>query len=77
MGIPYLESSEEADIELALLCKHKIVYGVYTDDMDILTFGSPKLIKNLFSYKKKPLELNLDIILNELKLTYEEFIELL
>jgi flap endonuclease-1 len=44
--------------------------------MDILTFGSPKLIKNLFSYKKNPLELNLDIILNELKLSYNEFIEL-
>lgn len=76
MGIPYLISSEEADIELAMLCKNKIVYGVYTDDMDILTFGSPKLIKNLFSYKKNPVELNLDIILNELKLSYNEFIEL-
>ena len=76
MGVPYLISTEEADIELAMLCKNKIVYGVYTDDMDILTFGSPKLIKNLFSYKKNPLELNLDIILNELKLSYDEFIEL-
>ena len=76
MGIPYLVSSEEADIELAMLCKYNIVYGVYTDDMDILTFGSPKLIKNLFSYKKNPLELNLNIILHELKLSYDEFIEL-
>lgn len=76
MGISYIESSEEADIELANLCKNNIVYGVYTEDMDILTLGSPKLIKNLFSLKKKPIEFNLEIILNELKLNYNEFIEL-
>jgi len=76
MGISYIESDCEADIVLANLCKNNIVYGVYSDDMDILALGSPKLIKNLFSHKKNPIELNLDKILLELKLNYNEFLEL-
>jgi flap endonuclease-1 len=76
MGVSYIESNTEADIVLANLCKNNIVHGVYSDDMDILALGSPKLIKNLFSYKKNPIELNLEKILSELKLSYSEFIEL-
>ena len=76
MGISYIESDCEADIVLANLCKNNIVHGVYSDDMDILALGSPKLIKNLFSYKINPIELNLDKILLELKLNYNEFLEL-
>ena len=76
MGISYIESEVEADIVLAQLCKNGTVYGVYSDDMDILALGSPRLIKNLFSYKMNPIELNLDKILEELKLTYNEFLEL-
>jgi flap endonuclease-1 len=51
------------------------VDGVYTDDMDILTFGSPKIIKNLISLKNKPQEINLNTILDKLNLSYNEFID--
>jgi flap endonuclease-1 len=43
--------------------------------MDILTFGSPKIIRNLTSYKINTTEISLQKILDKIKLTHEEFIE--
>lgn len=76
MGIPFIDAPEEADSQLSYLCKSNMVYAVLTEDMDILTFGSPKIIRNLTSSKKIPIEINLDSILTQLKLSYEQFIEL-
>lgn len=76
MGIPFINAPEEADSELAYLCKSNMVYAVLTEDMDILTFGSPKIIRNLTSNKKIPLEIKLSDILDKLKLSHDEFIEL-
>lgn len=76
MGIPYIDAPEEADSQLSYLCKNNMVYAVLTEDMDILTFGSPKIIRNLLSSQKTPLEINLNDILIKLELNYEEFIEL-
>jgi flap endonuclease-1 len=45
MGIPYINAPQEADSQLAYLCKQNIVYAVLTEDMDILTFGSPRIIE--------------------------------
>lgn len=76
MGIPYITALEEADSELSYLCKANLVYAVLTEDMDILTFGSPRIIRNLFSNKSTPFEIELSEILEKLDLTYEQFIEL-
>lgn len=76
MGIPYIEAPEEADSQLAYLCKENLVYAVLTEDMDILTFGSPRIIRNLTNNKKIPIEIELDKVLNRLSLTHEQFIEL-
>jgi flap endonuclease-1 len=76
MGIPYIDAPEEADSQLSYLCKSNMVYAVLTEDMDILTFGSPKIIRNLMSSKKTPLEINLEDILTKLELSHEQFIEL-
>jgi flap endonuclease-1 len=76
MGIPYINAPEEADSELSYLCKENLVYAVLTEDMDILTFGSPKIIRNLTSNKKIPLEIDLENVLKQLNFSYEEFIEL-
>jgi flap endonuclease-1 len=75
MGIPYVVSPEESDSQCAYMAQHGLVDSVYTDDMDILTFGSPKIIKNLFNKNKKIVEINLNTILTKLNLNYEEFIE--
>lgn len=76
MGIPYIDAPEEADSQLSYLCKENMVYAVLTEDMDILTFGSPKIIRNLTSSKKTPLEIKLCKVLEKLSLTYDQFIEL-
>jgi flap endonuclease-1 len=76
MGIPFIIAPEEADSELSYLCKTNMVYAVLTEDMDILTFGSPKIIRNLISTKNEPFEIDLNDILTTLNLKYEEFIEL-
>lgn len=76
MGIPYIDAPEEADSELSYLCKENLVYAVLTEDMDILTFGSPRIIRNLVSSKKGTLEIELADVLTQLNLTHEQFIEL-
>ena len=76
MGIPFIDANEEADSLLSQLCKNGIVDAVLTEDMDILTFGSPKIIRNLTTSKKIPLEIELNKVLMTLQITYEQFIEL-
>jgi len=76
MGIPFIDAIQEADSELAYMCKNNLVHSVLTEDMDILTFGSPRIIKNILSFNKPLIEINLNDILNTLKINHEEFVEL-
>ena len=76
MGIPYVEAPEEADSQCAWLVKNGFASGVLTEDMDILTFGSKRIYRNLGSFKKTTLEINLDDILEKIDLDYDQFIEL-
>lgn len=76
MGIPYVEAPEEADSQCAWLVKNGFASGVLTEDMDILTFGSKRIYRNLGSFNKTTLEINLDDILEKIKLDYNQFIEL-
>ena len=76
MGIPYVEAPEEADSQCAWLVKNGFAAGVLTEDMDILTFGSKRIYRNLGSFNKKTLEINLDDILEKINLDYNQFIEL-
>ena len=75
MGIPYIDAPEEADSQCAYLVKAGIAQSVFTEDMDILTFGANKIYRNLTSYKKPTIEIKLNNILNKIDLTYEQFIE--
>jgi len=75
MGIPYVDAPQEADSQLSYLCKNNMVYAVLTEDMDILTFGSPSIIRNIFS-KTPPIQIELNNILDKLNISYEQFIEL-
>ena len=68
MGIPGIDAPEEADSQCAWLVK-MVTCRCLTEDMDILTFGANKIYRNLGSYKKQTMEINLDIILkNRFKL---------
>ena len=76
MGIPYVQAPEEADSQCAYLNKKGLVDAVLTEDMDILTFGAPKIVRNLSSFHKNPIEIELNNILKSLNLNQDEFIEL-
>lgn len=74
MGIPYINAPEEADSQCAWLAKNGYVDSVLTEDMDILTFGSPSIIRNLTSVNKNPLEIKLNKIKEKFNWTQDEFI---
>jgi flap endonuclease-1 len=75
MGVSYIDAPEEADSQCAYLAKEGFVDAVLSEDMDILTFGSTRIVKNLISQKKNPIEINLNDILNKLQITHDQFIE--
>lgn len=75
MGIPYVESLEEADPQCVYLVKKGIADAVGSEDMDILTFGAKKLYRNI-NNNGKVVEYDLDVILDELEMDRKEFIDM-
>lgn len=78
MGIPVVEAPCEAEATCARLCHDGFVYASATEDADCLTFGSKRLIRNLFAtdHKKRPiLEVDLETALKILDVDMERFIE--
>lgn len=79
MGVPYVEAPSEAEAQCAALVKAGKVYGTATEDMDALTFGSPVLLRHMtFSEARKiPIkEFTFQKILEQMELTYDEFIDM-
>ena len=74
MGVPYIDAPEEADSQCAWLAKTGLVDGVLTEDMDILTFGSPCIIRNLTSFKNSPLQINLNMIKEKFDWSHDNFV---
>lgn len=78
MGVPVVEASGEAEAQCAALCKAGAVFGTATEDMDALTFGTPKLLRNMSASaaRKLPiLQIDLKILLEDLDMTMEQFID--
>jgi len=79
MGIPYVEAPCEAEAQCAALAKAGKVYGVATEDMDALTFGTPILLRHMTysEARKMPIkEFHLNKVLEEMELTHQEFIDI-
>ncbi|KAI5658297.1 hypothetical protein M9H77_27090 [Catharanthus roseus] len=79
MGVPVVEAPCEAEAQCAALCKSGKVYAVASEDMDSLTFGAPKFLRHLMdpSSKKIPvMEFEISKVLEGLKLTMDQFIDL-
>ncbi|XP_040571090.1 flap endonuclease 1 [Lepeophtheirus salmonis] len=79
MGVPTVSAPCEAEAQCAELSKGGLVYGVGTEDMDSLTFGTTILLRHLtFSEARKmPIkEFHIDKVLEGFGLTQEEFIDL-
>lgn len=75
LGIPIIESIGEADSQCAYMVKNNLAYAVASEDMDILTFGAKKLIRKL-SAKNECTLYDLDIILKDMDITYEQFVDI-
>ena len=89
MGCPIIEAPCEAEATCAKMAKLGKVYGSVTEDMDVLTFGSPVMIKNMFSTQptgttttpgmkpgQRPVyEVNLAVALEQLNVSMDQFID--
>lgn len=79
MGVPYVESTSEAEAQCAALVNAGKVFGVATEDMDALTFGSKILLRHMtFSEARKmPVqEIHYEKVLKGLELDENSFIDL-
>ena len=77
MGIPIIEPPSEADPMCAELVKKKLAYAVISEDMDLLTFGAPRLVRKIRSGSKKSIiEINLSVVLKEMGLNMSQFIDM-
>eukprot|EP00180_Rhodochaete_pulchella_P000521 Plantae.Rhodophyta-Rhodochaete_pulchella.ctg1372.p1 GENE.Plantae.Rhodophyta-Rhodochaete_pulchella.ctg1372~~Plantae.Rhodophyta-Rhodochaete_pulchella.ctg1372.p1 ORF type:complete len:379 (-),score=71.65 Plantae.Rhodophyta-Rhodochaete_pulchella.ctg1372:590-1621(-) len=84
MGVPVVEAPGEAEAQCAELAKSGKVWATASEDMDALTFGTPRLVRHLWaassatSEKKgmKPLEITLDTALEDLDLSRTAFVDL-
>lgn len=78
MGLPVIEAPSEAEAQCAQMCKDGQVYAVATEDMDALTFGTPRLVRHLSSGSgEQTQEYNLEKIITGFELNnQDEFIDL-
>ncbi|KAK9823030.1 hypothetical protein WJX81_001004 [Elliptochloris bilobata] len=79
MGVPVVEAPSEAEAQCAQMCKEGMVYGTASEDMDSLTFATPKLIRNLMKPVTQNVPINeydYDKVLEGLKLTPDQFVDL-
>lgn len=79
MGVPVIDAPGEAEAQCAQLNKEGLVYGIATEDMDSLTFGTPRLVRHLMapaSQKLAVTEFDRAQVLELLGLTDDQFIDL-
>jgi len=79
MGVPVVTAPSEAEAQCAAMCKDNLVWAISTEDMDALTFATPRLIRNLMAAVSAKLPINLyehEKVLEGLNLTQEQFIDM-
>ena len=82
MGVPVVDAPCEAEAQCAELSKAGTVWATATEDMDALTFRTPKLIRKLtFSQSSKDktqpiIEIDCEKVLTGMGLTYDQFVDL-
>lgn len=76
LGLPCIESPSEAEAQCTYIVKNNKAYGVVSEDMDVLTFGAPFLIKGLNSKSEPATIINLQEVLKGLEVEMEQFIDI-
>lgn len=74
LGVPCFYAPEEADSQCAYMSRSGLVDYVASEDMDLLTFGTNKIIKNFMKNTMHIVELNQ--ILSDGEITMDEFIDI-
>lgn len=72
-GIPYLDAPQDAEKYCAFLQRNKFIDYTVTDDTDSLTFGCKSVLRT--SIVKEIIEVNLEKILTDFKMTQDMFID--
>lgn len=79
MGVPIIEAPSEAEAQCSELVRGGLAYGAASDDMDTLTFATPRMLRHLMAPASKQqdvLEYDRERVLEELGLTSDQFIDL-
>ena len=82
-GIPWIIANGEAENICSQLCFYKLnintdysVMGCLSNDSDVLVNGGRKLLTNFSSYTNTIVEYDLEIILRDMNLSYEQFVDM-
>lgn len=76
LGIPYIDSDNEAETLCAHLCCHSLVDAVLSDDTDVLVYGTPLFVTKLNMKRETCIVLNYDKVIGQLELTKDQFTDL-
>lgn len=77
LGIPCISAESEAEAQCVALAKAGLVDAVASSDLDVLAFGCPLMVRNLAnSADPEVVEINLEKVLLEAKLSHESFVDL-
>ena len=75
MNVQYIQAPGEADMICGKLAKQGVVDLVMSDDMDLLTSGSSKVIRNFFITSNKVMYYDLDKILELMDININQWID--
>lgn len=76
LGISAITADGEAETLCATLAVKGVVDAVLTEDTDILCYGTKIMLRNLDSKNNKIEVIQLDVILRDLNLSFESFVDL-
>ena len=79
MGVPVVQAPGEAEAQCAELCKGGKCWAIVTEDMDALTFGTPRLLRRMMAPESKKLpilQFDHEVMLDELDMTRDQFIDM-
>lgn len=75
MNVQYIQAPGEADMICGKLAKQGVVDLVMSDDMDLLTSGSSKVLRNFFITSNKVMYYDLDKILELMEINIDQWID--
>lgn len=75
LNVPHFEAPLEAETACVDLCKRGIVDAVLTNDSDVLAYGANIFLSNIDEKNETCVRIKHDMLLKELNLTHDEFID--